>query len=114
MTDLPSPPASPLAAAQARAGLSKPSKLPSITVDWDGVSHTVAIGQFTIREKYSLRVALKAHGLPTDDEDLLAGAAIWVHLHKLDDTVTLDEVLDGIHWDDISQGDTSEVDSPEV
>ena len=113
MTDLPSP-ASPLAAAQARAGMSKPSKLPSIEVVWDGVTHVVSIGSFTIREKYSLRVALKARGLPTDDEDLLAGAAIWVHLNKLDDTVTLDEVLDGVRWDDIGLTETTETDSPEA
>jgi hypothetical protein len=102
--------------ARQRAGITKASKMPSLEVDWNGEVHIIAVGQFSIREKYAMRACLKGKGLPTDDEDLLAGAAIWVYLNKLDASVTLDEVLDGITVDDVAQvdADAESESSPEA
>jgi hypothetical protein len=101
------PPVSPLAQAQARLGVAKPSS-PTLQVEWRGVTHTLVLGQFTIREKYTIRLVLKAAGLPEDNPDLATAAAIWVHLNRLDPSVTLDDVLDNVCGDDFTATDATE------
>ena len=98
MADMPPPPASPLAAAQARAGVTTiKDEQRVILVTLHGVQHRFDVAApRSYDDKAQVKGALRALGYPTDDEELLILGMFWLSLKRTQPRLGLRDVLQGI------------------
>lgn len=85
----------------------------AIRIEIDGVEVIVDAASATIRERWHAKEALRAENLPTDDDELLMGAVIWVMARRSIPDITLADVLDGVTLGALMDGAQGDPDSPE-
>jgi hypothetical protein len=101
--------------ARTRTPSRKPSEgLPTITLTLDGVDVCIDAATSTIRERWHAKEALRAAGLPVDDNELMVASTIWVLAKRSLPDLTLDDVLDNVTAGALMDGGVVDEDDPEA
>ena len=101
--------------ARERTPTKKPSEaLPTIKLTLDGVDVCIDAATSTLRERWQAKEALRAAGLPVDDNELIVGATIWALAKRSIPDLTLDDVLDSVTAGALMDGGAADDDDPEA
>jgi hypothetical protein len=98
-----------------RARARTPVKAPEptvVTITLGDETHVCDIRTATFLERWKAKDALKARGLPTDDDELMMAAVIWVIAQRTAPDLSIDDVLDAAPAD-VGLG-AADVDDPEA
>lgn len=101
--------------ARTRTPSKKPSEnLPVVRLTLDGTEVVIDAATGTLRERWQAKEALRAAGLPVDDNELMVGATIWALAKRTIPDLTLDDVLDNVTAGALMDGGAGDDDDPEA